>query len=262
MKFENTCKNCEFNFDGTCAGHGNTYKYGDKITDDTKSCDGWGASYDYFCYITNKAPRFLRETYNDCKIGYDQFCTLLENYCEGKPIKINFFDAIKMVYGISMVDIAVVLDVSYGVVYRAKTQGFAPKRLKQFAVGLCVPEKFLYDISTSDLSELKQCKNIFFSNPEIGKKLDCMPAWKLALAHEISAEYLNCPIHIAKIIARVDKIVWTAENSKDEYTESEQVLINYVSRGTKKYKPVHSLEYSIGMSGHPNIKTRMMIKEG
>ena len=56
MEFLKQCKTCEFNFSGICAGHGDTYKYGETITNDTLSCVEWGASLDYFSKLTNNAP--------------------------------------------------------------------------------------------------------------------------------------------------------------------------------------------------------------
>lgn len=255
------CSNCEFNFGGTCAGYGNIYKYGETITDDSVCCDGWGASFDYYCTETRNAPRFLREAYNDCRISYAEFSKLFDDYCAGNSVQINIFDAIKFIYGISMVDIAVVLNVSFGVVYRAKTKGFAPKRIKQFASALCIPEKFLHNFTTNDFEELSRCMEEFFSRPNIQEILESMPEWKEKLAQEISAFYVHCPIHIAKKLARVDKLYWNSEFSKEEYTESEQLFINYVSRESKKYKPVHNLEYCLDISCSPHMKTRMIRKE-
>ena len=125
---------CEFNFEGICAGSGNVYQYGEPITDDTKCCNDWGASFKYFAHQTTTAPRFLREAYNGGHISYQDFSRLVDDYNEGKPVSINIFDAIKCVYGISKVDIAVVLGVSFGVVYSAKTKGFAKKRLPSLQV--------------------------------------------------------------------------------------------------------------------------------
>ena len=133
------CSTCEFNFEGICAGSGNVYRYGEPITDE---------------HQTTTAPRFLREAYNGGHISYQDFSRLVDDYNEGRPVSINFFDAIKCVYGISMVDIALVLSVSFGVVYSAKTKGFAKKRIAQFASGLCVPEELLLNTSTNDFDKL------------------------------------------------------------------------------------------------------------
>ena len=47
MEFLKQCKTCEFNFSGICVGHGDTYKYGEAIINDTLYCDDWSASFDY-----------------------------------------------------------------------------------------------------------------------------------------------------------------------------------------------------------------------
>ena len=128
------CSTCEFNFEGICAGSGNVYRYGEPITDDTKCCNDWGASFKYFEHQTTTAPRFLREAYNGGHISYQDFSRLVDDYNEGRPVSINFFDAIKCVYGISMVDIAVVLGVSFGVVYSAKPKDLQRKGLPSLQV--------------------------------------------------------------------------------------------------------------------------------
>ena len=130
------CSNCEFNFGGTCAGHGDVYQYGETISDDTKCCDSWGASLEYYVNQTTTAPRFLRDAHNDCRISYHEFSKYVDDVESGKPVAINIFDAVKHIYGISMVDIAVLLGVTYGVVYRAKTKGFAKKYSSKFLVML------------------------------------------------------------------------------------------------------------------------------
>lgn len=254
------CSNCEFNFSGKCAGHGDVYKYGEEITDDTKCCESWGASFEFYCEETTTAPRFLREALNDCRISYSEFSKMNDDYAAGRAVPINLFDAVKAVYGISMVDIAVVLGVSFGVVYRAKTKGFAQKRIKQFSSGLCIPERFLQNITTNDFDELKQCKEEFFKRPNITEMLESVPEWKEKLAREISSVYIHCPIHIARKIARVDKLYWNEDFSMSEYTDSEQVLISYISRDSKKYEPAHRLEYYLDISCSPHMRITMMRK--
>ena len=254
------CSNCEFNFGGTCAGHGDAYQYGEAITDDTKCCDYWGASLEYYVNQTRTAPRFLRDAHNDCRLSYQDFSKNVEDFESGKPVAINIFDAIKHVYGISMVDIAVLLGVSFGVVYRAKVKGFAKKRIAQFASGLCIPEKILLSTTTNDFKELEKCKEAFWAKHGINEILESMPAWKAQLTQEISSIYVHCPIHIAKTIARVDNLYWNKAFSIDAYTESEQVFINYIARETKKHKPIHNLEYFLDIAGSPHMRTREIIK--
>ena len=45
-----SCKNCEFNFDGTCAGG----RYGQRIEDETEVCKSWGPSYGAYCRALSK----------------------------------------------------------------------------------------------------------------------------------------------------------------------------------------------------------------
>jgi len=255
------CSTCEFNSNKTCYGHGSVYQYGDIITDDTKCCDGWSASFEHFVTQTTTAPRFLRDALNDCRISYQEFSQYIDDFEAGNPVPINIFDAVKYIYGISMVDIAVLLGVTYGVVYRAKTKGFAKKRIAQFADGLCIPEKFLFNITTKDFDELKKCKEAFFAKPNISRTLEMMPDWKVKLSQEISSIYVHCPIHIAKSLARVDNLFWNNAFSMDGYTESEQMFINYIRKETKKCKAVHNLEYSLDIACSPHMHTRQISKE-
>lgn len=255
------CSTCEFNFEGICAGHGDVYQYGEKITNDTKCCNGWSENFEYFQHKIATAPRFLRDFYNDYHISYQEFSKLVDDYNAGIPVTINIFDAIKYIYGISMVDIAVILNTTYGVVYRAKTQGIAKKRITQFANGLCIPERLLLNVTTDDFKELTRCKDEFFSNQNINKLLISMPNWKDRLAQEISAAYVHCPIHIAKSLARVDHLYWDEEVPLDEYTESERAFISYIARETKKYEAAHHLEYFLDIACRPHMKIRILQKE-
>jgi len=254
MKLIKQCKTCEFNFNGICADGSGVYKYGEEIVDDTVECDSWGVNLEYFGELTTQAPRFLREQLASCRIYYNEFEASLEAIGNGEPVEINVFDAIKTVYGISMVDIAVLLDVSFGVVYRAKTKGFAAKRVNQFADALCIPKELLAKTTTLDLDKLRECKEIFGKTSNLDLRLKQMPQWKERLAHEISSMYLRCPINIAKEISRVDKLHWSPNISLDEYTESEKVLINYINRNIKKGKIVNEVEYSLDLACKPHIR--------
>ena len=92
------CSNCEFNFGGICVGHGDVYQYGEVISDDTKYCDSWGASLEYYMNQTTSAPRFLRDAHNDCRISYHEFSKYVDDAESGKPVAINIFDAVKHIY--------------------------------------------------------------------------------------------------------------------------------------------------------------------
>lgn len=257
MKLVRQCRTCEFNVDSICTGHGDIYKYGDKITDETQICDDWGANLDYFTYTTANAPRFLREPLNDCQISYGKFSSLLDSYIGEKGIPINIFDAVKFIYGISMVDIAVLLDVSFGVVYRAKTRGITAKRIKQFAELFGISPELLVSTTTRDFDKLRQAKEAFFARPDIEQRLNAMPEWKQTLAHNISSLYLHCPIHIAREFARVDKIYWTDQMPMEGLTESEEKMIIFITHSSKYYRPVISLDYSLDIACIPHMKIAM-----
>lgn len=252
MERSKQCKNCEFNSNGICIGHGEIYDYGTQITDDTQCCESWGANLEFFAYETTNAPRFLREAFNDCIISYSSFSSLLDDYVEGKGVPINIFDAVKAIYGISMVDIAILLDVTFGVVYRAKTKGFAKKRIDQFSKGLFIDGELLQKTSTNDFDKLKKSSEKFWSQADISKKLESMPNWKKELSKTICS-YLNCPINLAKDFSRVDKLYWTNEMSTDDFTESEKKLINYVVKHGEYKKQVYKIEYFLDLACRPHL---------
>ena len=221
MKRVKECKNCEFNFDGICVGNGDLYDYGEKITDDSKCCENWNLNLDCF--------------------SYSEFSSLLDNYIDGKSIPINIFDAIKLIYGISMVDIAVLLDVTFGVVYRAKTKGFAQKRIKQFSSGLFIDSKILLNCTTSNFDKLKESNKLFWPESNISEKLNTFPSWKKELSKTISC-YLKCPINFAREFTRVDKLYWDADMPLDDFTESEKKMINYIVKHNNK-QDVREINY-------------------
>ncbi len=257
---EKSCKNCEFNLRGKCTGHGNVYEYGAVIVDDSKCCYDWEASLEYFTYQTDHAPRFLRDAYNRSCISYKDFSQKFDDFKNGKPVSINFFDAIKAVYGLSMVDIAVLLDVTFGVVYRAKTQGFSSKRIKQFSNALRVPEKLLLNTTTGDFEELEQCKKDFFQSYDKKLQLQAMPEWKKRLVNDISSTVLHCPIHIAKQLSNVDQLFWTDGMTLDAYTENEIAFIHYLQKTLDKHAPVVRLEYFLDIGARPHMSISTLEK--
>ena len=161
MEFLKQCKTCEFNFSGICVGHGDTYKYGEAIINDTLYCDDWSASFDYFSEITKNAPWYIKEPYQDCKIDYQTFEKLLEADAKDEAIDVNIYDAIREIYGLSLVDLAVLLNVTFGVMHRARSMGTPDKRLKNFSQVLCIPINFFQKITTHDFDQLKICKEEF-----------------------------------------------------------------------------------------------------
>lgn len=122
-----------------------------------------------------------------------------------------------------------------------------------------MPEKLLLNTSTNDFDELKRCKELFFAKPNIDVSLASMPDWKMQLAREISATCVHCPIHTAKILARVDHLYWDKGASLDEYTQSERAFILYAAKGTKKYQPAHHLEYFLDIACQPHMRSRQIL---
>lgn len=161
MKLIRECRTCEFNFDGMCAGKGDTYQYGEKIIDDTKGCDGWGASLDYYSDITEKAPWYIREDYKRCRISYDEFLKKLDDDEKGVPIKVNLYDAIENIYNLRMDELAKVLNVTIGVIGYARSRGTVANRVADFSCKLCIPSKFFNRFTTHDFEELQRCGEEF-----------------------------------------------------------------------------------------------------
>lgn len=252
MELKHQCSNCEFNFDGVCAG--GTSTYGQRIVDDSQCCEDWSAGLEYFSYECTVAPRFLREKHHDCSLSYSDFSAQFADFRAGIDVPINIFDAIKHVYGLSMVDIAVLADVSYGVVFQAKTKRIPKKRIQQFCNALCISEDTLMSNSTAVFDELRKGKEALIRQGNLVERLTAIPDWKQKIISFISNECLRCPVHFAKEFARIDRMYWEQGMNIDEYTDSEKELIGYY---TKRNKNVVSIEYFLDMVGMPHIRAMM-----
>lgn len=247
MEFLKQCKTCEFNFSGICAGHSDTYKYGETITNDTLSCVEWGASLDYFSKLTNNAPWYIWEPYQECKIDYSTFEKLMEADAKKESIEVNIYDAIRKIYGLSLVDLAVLFDVTFGVMYRARSVGTPIKRLKKFSQALCIPTEFFKKMTTHDFEQLEKCKAEFEQKTDIRVILKNVPEWRQKLIFYVT-NYLNCPTYLAKEISRVDKLNWQIHRN-DTLNDSEKMLVDWVSKAAKKQKQIAvSIEYSLDIA--------------
>ena len=257
MEHNKQCSNCEFNSDGICIGHGDLYDYGEKTDDDTKSCKSWSGDLYEFEYQIINAPRFLTDALNDKNITYDEFLVLVDDYISGHSVSIDIFDAIKEIYGLSMVDIAVFINVTYGVVYRAKKQGFTSKRLKQFSSELYIDEAILKKTMTSDIEELKKSRDIFLMNSDVSR-VDSMPEWKTALSLTLS-ELLNCSISLARDFARIDKLYWINGMPMDSFTKSEKRLIDFIIKQSKFKHEVYDIAYFLDIATTPHLRINTQI---
>ncbi len=116
----------------------------------------------------------------------------------------------------------------------------------------------LKSMTTSDFNELKKARKYFFEQPGVEVHINSIPEWKKDLASTLSSVYLHCPIHMAKELARVDKLYWTKDMPMDDFTESEKALIKYISTHNQCGKSVVSLEYSLDLSCSPHMNTTML----
>lgn len=153
-----------------------------------------------------------------------------------------------------MVDIAVLADVTYGVVFQAKTKHIPKKRIQQFCNALCISEDTLMSNSTAVFDELYKGKEVLIRQEGLAERLSATPDWKQKIIGFISNDCLHCPIHFAKQFARIDRMYWEHGMNVDEYTESEKALISYYAKRNKK---VVSIEYSLDMAGMPHIQVAM-----
>lgn len=251
MEFRHLCRNCEYNSYGKCIG--NSKIYGQMINDDTQSCVSWQPDMEYHSQECIVAPRFLREKYLDYSLSYSDFSDQFRDYRNGIDIPINIFDAIKYIYGLSMIDIAVLADVTYNVVFQAKTKHIPLKRIQQFCNALHISQNTLLGNSTAIFDELRKGKALLFDQESIVERLSFIPDWKKKIVYYISNTILCCPMHLAKTFARIDNMQWSSGVDISEYTESERALIAFF---TKMDKNIVSIEYCLGMTGMPIIKTR------
>lgn len=260
MEVLKQCKTCEFNFSGICVGHGNTYKYGEAISDNTLSCDDWSIGFDYFTEIIKNAPWYIREPYRDYRIDYPTFEKLLEADVTGKAIEVNIFDAIRKIYGLSLVDLAVLLNVTFGVMYRARNIGTPAKRIKNFSHVLCIPEEFFKKMTTHNFDQLRKCKEKFEESTNVETALKNAPQWKQELINQI-VNTLHCSMHFATEITHIDKLNW-AKGDNDVLNKSEKLLVDYISkRASQSRQTLTSLEYSLDISGFPHIRATYLNNE-
>ena len=252
MELKHQCANCEFNLNGICTG--SSLFYGRNITDDSSSCEYWNANTEYFSFERIAAPRFLRDNYNNGKLSYVDFSAQHIEFDSGVDVPINIFDAVKYIYGLSIVDIAVLANVTYSVAFWAKTRRIPQKRIQQFCDALCISENTIMSNSTSIFDELRKGKKLLFGQEGISERLSAIPDWKQKIVNYIIGGCLNCPTYLAIKFARIDTMYWEKGMNINEYTESERALISYY---TSKNKNVISIDFFLDIAGMPHICVRM-----
>lgn len=225
-----------------------------KITDDSKGCDDWGADVKYYTEITENAPWYIREDYNDCKISYGEFLKRIDDDDNGIPIKVNLYDAVEKIYGISRVELAEILNVSLGVVNYARNQGTVAKRVVDFSMKLFIPVKFFSQITTNDFKELEKCKDEFFSQGNPRAARDKNMKWKREKFLPMVQEFLNCSCEMAEKYYVITHLEWTKNAKMDNHNELEREFIDFVVRTHRnKGYELSSFEYQIDKIGRPKL---------
>lgn len=247
MKIIRQCRTCKFNFSGTCAcGDNDTHKYGDEIKNDNDCCEGWNVSFEYFTEITSNLPWYARESYLEGKISFSAVIDMLEADARGEAVEVNIFDVIKKIYDLSLVDLAIILNVSFGVMHRARRLGVPQKRIKKFSETLCIPIELFDKSTTADFDKIEKCKIEFYDKLENGAFEKNIPDWKKDLDIDVS-NILRCPIHISRDIAFIDKLYWQTNNN--ELNSNEQLLIDFLSKQAKKEnRELVKVEYYLDLS--------------
>lgn len=156
MKIKMVCETCEFGPDGSSCPEKDEYFQDDGV------CDGWDASLEYFSEAMDNAPWYIKNPYKRCYISYDKFWKLLREDEQGVGIEINVYDAIEKVYEVTPWELAGILGVSIGVLGYARTRNTVDKRKKQFSSRLHIPESFFDLFLSTQLEQLKQCKDEFY----------------------------------------------------------------------------------------------------
>ncbi|NFO48592.1 hypothetical protein FDB40_17200 [Clostridium botulinum] len=248
MKLEQICKTCEFNFSGVCAGHGGLYAYGEKISNFSKECECWNADVSYYTKLIKEASWYIREPYNNCKIDYDTFISLIDRDYKGEPIEVNIYSAIENIYGLNVIKLATVLDVSVGVITYAKNRGTTKKRIKDFSEILKIPQEYFERCTNKDFEKLRECK-LKFDNSKIEIKLESKKSIKKAI--RLIAFCLECNIERAAEFAGISKIEWSANSNLDEFNQSERKMINYILN-KKKIEGIRLSEFTYFFDGNSN----------
>ena len=101
------------------------------------------------------APWYIIEDYNNSKISFDEFMSLMDKYYSKEPIEINIYDAIEKVYKISQPELAERLNVPHGVIGYARTRGTIARRSVEFSNKLNLPIKYFSKVTNLDIPDIE-----------------------------------------------------------------------------------------------------------
>ncbi|NFG60039.1 hypothetical protein FC778_15315 [Clostridium botulinum] len=251
MKLEKICKTCEFNFSGICAEHDGIYSYGEKINDFSKECDCWSSNLTYYSKIIKEAPWYIRDPYKECKIDYDTFIELIEKDYRGEPIDVSIYDVIEKVYGVNTIQLAVILDVSVGVITYAKNRGTVDKRVDDFSKKLNIPQEYFKKCTTKDFEQLKQYK-FNFNNKIPIKKLNNTKSMKKVI--NLISECLGCNTKLASEFLNVSKIEWSTKTKLNELNSLEKkVIMHIINKNQIKGSKLSKFTYYLDGNSNPRL---------
>ena len=236
MKFAKICKSCSLY---GCCDEFFKYDY------DNHSCENWDASISYFNDEINNAPRFIKEKYDNDQ-DYSALSASFEDYRNKKAVPIHIFDAIKMKYGISMVDIAVLTEQTFDDVLFAKNFGIGETKIDIYSVALGLTPTILQNTTTYDLKEIKKCATRFWNHEYHKEQLEQMPVWKQVIAEEIVKKF-QCSREQANIFSRNDNFHWNIKAKKSvlALTEIEQQFVDYLLEESELYHNMSSITYKL-----------------
>lgn len=166
LKFERTCKTCEYNFGNCCIYSAQNYEQHKEISAPDATCNNWSESFEYFCEIQSKLPWYIRKPYYRGNARNLTTLELIEMDFNNEPIDVEIIDLIERTYNVDPFVLAEILGVTPGVVFHAKMQGVPSKRIPSFSHILKIPEYFFDRVTTRDFKIIEKCRADFMKEWE------------------------------------------------------------------------------------------------
>lgn len=247
LHLDKSCRTCEFNFDGICAGGEN---YNNKIDDLNNVCEEWEINYNYTNSITSNLPWYLKNKYRRYEIDINELLHLIELDEKNIPIDLNIFEVIEQVYGLVYpYEIAEALGVPASVLRYANLRGTPLKRIGDFSSKLCIPMQYFEKVTTMDIPEITECKNKFIKKHNGSlKDIKNSASERLAKKEELENK-LNYPIWKKENDDKLKKYTNLSNlihDISDDYKSRDYVIA--VSFQKNEYKG--NIYYEYGYSGY------------
>lgn len=259
MKLIRQCETCEFYGIQIVDGIETLSNCGAAFIDGNLECNEWGASLEYYSEITDNAPWYIRKYYNDNEIYYDEFLKRIDDDETGKPVPVNIYDAILEIYGITMIELAELLNVTVNVVLYAKSRGTVAKRVTHFSQVLCIPVEYFNQFSSHKFDELEKCKEDFYSNGDPLKTRETKMKWKEEKLIPRISDCLSCNYQFARKFYTISELSWSKGADNCNYSDVEQDLIKYIRHFKREMGYyISDIEYKIDGRGIPKLEYRML----